>query len=95
MVFTRESSPIWDIQSFAGLLCFDFEAIAFVALADLFVIRAFARDQLQSLLLLRLSFVQYFTEFCFIVFSRSVDFIVLTIALRESSTLQSLLPRVG
>ncbi len=69
MVLTLEPSPICDIQSFAGLLCFDFEAIAFGAFADLFVIRALARDQLQSLLLLRLSLVQYFTEFCFILFS--------------------------
>lgn len=68
MFMTLTSSPIDAIQSFAGLLCFVFEALALCALAGLFVIRAFARDQLQSRLPLRLSFVQYFTEFCFIVF---------------------------
>ena len=72
MVMTLASSPIDDIQSFAGLLCLVLEALALLALAGLFVIRAFARDQLQSCLPLRLSLVQYFTEFCFILLCRSV-----------------------
>lgn len=86
MFMTLASSPIEDIQSCAGLLCFVFEALALCALAGLFVIRAFARDQLQSRLPLRLSFVQYFTVFCFILFCRLVGVIALTLALRESST---------
>jgi uncharacterized membrane protein YesL len=71
MFMTLASSPIDDIQSFAGLLFFVLEALALCALAGLFVICAFARDQLQSRLPLRLSLVQYFTEFCFILFLES------------------------
>jgi hypothetical protein len=86
MVMTLASSPIDDIQSFAGLLCLVLEALALLALAGLFVIRAFARDQLQSCLPLRLSLVQYFTEFCFILFCRLVGVIALTLAPREGPT---------
>ena len=70
MFMTLASSPIDAIQSFAGLIVLAFfrRAGDLLALADLFVIRAFARDQLQSRLPLRLSLVQYFTEFCFILF---------------------------
>ena len=88
MFMTLASSPIDAIQSFAGLIVLAFfrRAGDLLALADLFVIRAFARDQLQSRLPLRLSLVQYFTEFCFILFCRLVGVIALTLALRESST---------
>lgn len=67
MIMTLASSPIDAIQSFAFGIALAFFRRAGDLPTDLFVICAFARDQLQSFLLLQLLLVQYFTEFCFIV----------------------------